>query len=498
MSPDQQKEILQSLESTGVWVAPSLRSTADPNEIAQQIKGAQHPVKVLVIERPPVERGRPLTTAQTAQKMDSWLQLEKQKGIVIVVTQQPRNVAAYGGFFLRGNREEVQKIVQGAAKTFNTQGYAAGIGQIVREFDAAEAGSSRTGSMALLVIIGVPVGGVWFLVRRGKKKREEETVALRNETRELSAQLAPDYEKLASDYEFAIVAEQDPTRKRELQEANNRAGTAFSAAMKQLNNAEEYNALAGARNGLMQAREQMQRARNILDGKPEDEGLYQAPPPQFGSQRVAGAFDNGGFGQGNVFDNDEIPPLGQNYPGARPGYALDFFTSQPVPVDQLVPVDIDVNGQRKRVWATRESAQRVFSGQPAVATVNYQGQQVPWYGAPNSYNPWNDFGSTMLQMMAMNMMMNAMFSSHYGGVHHHYHDSGGWDSGGGSGWNNDWNSNDSQSGGLNNDYSDAGSASLDAPFAGGWSDGGASDAGSASLDMFGSSDFGGGWGGDSS
>ena len=478
ISQEQRSEMLRSLESTGVWVAPEMQGTADANTISREIKSINRPVKVLVLDRLPSDpdlNRLPDDRARASFTRGTYSFLNIPDGLLIVVTGSPRGIAAYDGY----NDTTLQTIVKNSAKTFNTKGYAAGIGEIVRAWDASESSSERTGTMGLLFIIGAPAAGVWYLVRRGKKKREEETVQLHDETRELSSQLAPQYEKLDSDFEFAIVAEADPDRKRQLQEARATAGSAFSAAMKQTNVAEDYNSLAGARTGLMQAQNQMKRARNILEGKPEDEGIYEAPAPQFGGGRMAGAFAN----QNNAQNDYEIEPIGADYPGARPGYALDFFTSQPVPINEMVPVDIDVNGQRRRVWASRDSAQRAMSGQAQVATVPYQGQQVPWYGAPQQYNPWNDFGSTMLQMMAMNMMINSLFHPAYSTVHHYHHGDGGYGGGHDSGGNWD-------SGNSGYDNSGDASANLDAPF---WGSGDDSGVASTSLDIFGSSDSGGGF-----
>ncbi|MDF2440182.1 MAG: hypothetical protein JWN98_1166 [Abditibacteriota bacterium] len=460
LSREQQAEIVRSLEATSVWVAPAMQNVADAGAISREIKSINRPVKVVVLDRLPGSTRNIGTFTRGAHGG-----LNISDGLLIVATGSPRAVAAYDGY----NDTSLQTIVKNSAATFNSKGYAAGIGEIVRAWDASESSSERAGTMGLLFIIGVPAAGVWYFVNRSKKKRAAETVQLRNETRELSAQLAPQYEKLDSDFEYALLAEADPDRKRQLQEARSSAGSAFSAAMKKLNAAEdEYNQLAGARITLTQAKNRMQRSRNILEGKPEDEGIYDAPAPQLGANRMAGAL--------NEADNDyEIAPIGADYPGARPGYALDFFTSQPVPIDEMVPVDIDVNGQSRRVWASRDSAQRAMNGEAQVATVPYQGQQVPWYGAPQQYNPWNDFGSSMLQMVAMNMMINSLFHPGYSTVHHYHHG----DSYGNGGGN--W---DSGNNGSGQDNSNVGVADLDAPFWGSADDSGVA---STSLDIFGNS-----------
>jgi hypothetical protein len=240
----------------------------------------------------------------------------------------------------------------------------------------------------------------------------------------------------------------------------------------------------------------MQRARAILEGKPVDmpamnvatanPPLPQGAPSQSHTQSQFWESGPDGF---------ELPPLGDDYDDARNGYALDFFTSQPVPRDQMVPVDLDINGQRRRVWASRESAQRALAGDAQIATVNYGGASRPWFEARDQYNPWNGFGSQFLQMMAMNMLINSMFNS--GGYGANY---GGYNSqfGGvyGGDHNNDWNRHNDRSRDYENSREqpdsrvetashEAGEASLGSPFSDGdWSS--SDNSGSSSLDIFGS------------
>ena len=268
--------------------------------------------------------------------------------------------------------------------------------------------------------------------------------------------------------------------------------------MKQFNNAQNFQELLGARASLMRARDAHDRSRAILEGRPlpEPQANQQISSSGPGSMLPPAMQNSNAPGANEPF---EIGPLGQGYQGARPGYGLDFFTSEPVPLDQMVPVDIDVDGQKRRVWASHDSAQRALSGQAQVATVQSQGQNVPWYQAPQQYNPWHDFGSTMLTMMAMNMMMNTMFSpfgyggmgygggfDHHGGYGGGY--GGGYDNGGAmdsGGWVNT--DNDSNSGVADLDLFGGGGGDSGGGFdVGGLFDGGGGDSSSgvADLDLF--------------
>jgi hypothetical protein len=359
-----------------------------------------------------------------------------------------------------------------------------------------------------------------FLWKRAKKGKEEKLAQLQKESRAISNELAPQYEKLDSDFEFAIVGEADAEKQNTLREARAHAGESFSRAMKQLNTANDLPTFVAARSQLLYARDTFANARAVLEGKPLPQAamagagaLTQGGGGNYGGagSMLPPAMQTGGMQTGNFNPNaGDLGPMGAGYPGAQPGYALDFFTSQPTPIAEMVPVELEVNGQRQRVWASRDSAQRALSGQPQVATVQYQGQQVPWYNAPQYYNPWNDFGSTMLQMMAVNMMMDSMFRPHHSFYHYHHYDTGyyGHDYHGGPSGYGGHSGHDSGNygGGYDNttaqvDNGGAGVANLDlfgndASSYG--NSGGYDNSGGGSLDLFGGGGGGGGWSSDSS
>ena len=471
-SQSQQKEILQALQNDGVYVAPGMRNQADPNALAKSAR--QYDAKILVLDTLPgsASIGKVAANFHTALNMGDGLM------IVAVGGARPQ-VAANGGNRV-SSAQDLGNIVKSQAAVFRAQSYTEGIKAVLQAHQKAEKSAGTSSGVGLLFLIGVPsAAGVWYF-RRKKSQDAARELRLRDETRTLSNELAPQYEKLDSDFEYAIIAA-TPEKQRELREARNDAGKAFSDAMKKFNDAQSFQELLGARASLMRARDAHDRSRAILEGKP-------LPEPR------ANNYDAGG-GAGSMLppamrqnsgEPFEIGPLGQGYQGARPGYGLDFFTSEPVPLDQMVPVDLDVDGQKRRVWASHDSAQRALSGQAQVAMVQSQGQNVPWYQAQQQYNPWHDFGSTMLTMMAMNMMMNTMFSpfgyggGYGGGIGY----GGGYDNGGAvdnGGWVND----DSNSGVADLDLFGGGGGDSGGFDAGGLFDGGGdSGSGVADLDLF--------------
>jgi hypothetical protein len=69
----------------------------------------------------------------------------------------------------------------------------------------------------------------------------------------------------------------------------------------------------------------------------------------------------------------------------EPKAGVDFFTGQYA--DDLQPIEIAIDGNRRTVMASRESISALQSGQaPQIAGQNLNGQFTPWYGVPD-YQP---------------------------------------------------------------------------------------------------------------
>lgn len=464
-----QQEVMTALNQTGVYVAPQMRSVADPDQIAARLKAVQPPpafkVNVLVFDDLPTRFRSIWQWAQYVHK-----NLSLRGGLLVVATRN--DIGADGGNL---SQSDLQSIIVSSKKTFLAEGYPEGIAQVVRLSSERHNAGVSSGRTVIFFIFAIPAGIIVLLIARGKKRSAADLAQVRQETRDLSTNLAPAFEKLDSDFEYALLGEQDPERKRQLQERRQRVGQSFSDSMKRLNTAATLPDFVAARNGLQNAQAEIQRAQNVLKGRPENEGVQSLPAAAPTASGAMGPGTGRGAYSQPGSDVIEMPPVGANYPGAQPGYALDFFTSQPVPVNQMVPVEIEVNGERRRVWASPQSAQNALSGNPQIATVPYQGQQQPWFDVPQ-YNPWHDFGSSMLQMAALGMVFNAF--SNRGSYYQ-------------SGWHNDRNYYDYDGGGwmprdsgyehrMSEAGRDAGQSSFNDPFGGAANDGGAS-----SLDVFG-------------
>lgn len=508
------QEVVRALQKSGVYVSPAMREMADPAQIASALRGvAPNGLQANIVVLASLPRGA-RTAGHLAQQAHGYLK-PGDDGFVVVVAG--REVGVYGAGL---SKQRLQDIVQSSAKTFDSEGYAAGVAQIARLVAGEKARDDALGRNTLLALVGIPTALILWTRHRGKKRRAVHLAQTREAARALSSKLAPQLEKLDSDFEYALLSEDDQTRKTQLQEHRRRAGEAFSDAMRLLGEAQSADEFSRALAALQAAQSEMQRAGNVLQGRPADEGVPTSPSPvpplapmmMPPADAPANGSFNGSRPAGGADGTVEVPPLGDGLEGARPGYALDFFTSQPVPRDQMVPVDLEINGQKRRVWASRESAQSALAGEPQIATLHHEGQQRAWFDVPQ-YNPWHSFGAQMLQMMAINMLLNSMMGHNhaFGGGYAGYGGwGGGWFDGGYSGSHDDGyhgrNYHDSDSARRDDGYDsrmndashDAGVASLDAPFSGGdfSASPASSEAGNASLDIFGGSS--GGLGGDSS
>jgi tetratricopeptide (TPR) repeat protein len=496
-STAQNQEMLRALQQTNVYVEPAMQPYADPAQISAAVRGTNASniePKVVVVQRVPAGYAN---AGQVAERFHQYMAMGNS-GLVIVVAG--RDVAAYGADL---SKEELGSIVQSAARTFDSESFAAGIAQIVRAADQERGQQIANGGRFLLVTGGVLAGGVYLVMRRNRKRQAARLTDARERAQELSSRLAPQLEKLDSDYEYALLDQNDAARTAQLQEYRRAAGQSFSDAMRTLRdaqNAEQFEAALGA---LQSAEATMQRARNVLQGKPVDEGVQLPATPAMARDALArDALTSTHNGHNGATGVVQVPPLGSDLPGAQPGYALDFFTSQPVPRDQMVPVDLEINGQKRRVWASRDSAQRAAAGDPPIAAIDYGGRPRAWFDVPD-YNPWQSFGSQVLQMMTINMLLNQVMGgysmgsgwSSYGGYGGGWFDSGyhgGYDDGYSAGYNRGHEEyapsrSDDYDARMHDTSTQAGQASLDSPFSGGSWSGAGSNAGSASLDVFGGS-----------
>jgi hypothetical protein len=124
---------------------------------------------------------------------------------------------------------------------------------------------------------------------------------------------------------------------------------------------------------------------------------------------------------------------------------VSFFSGRPMPMRDLVPVQIVIQGQKREVLATRDEAEAIARGEtPNIRAFEQDGRYVPWYENRN-YDPYRDyyggwggfggggFGSLVNLYLLTHMFGGGLFGGYgYGAptvVNNHYY--GGGDGGGG-------------------------------------------------------------------
>jgi hypothetical protein len=109
----------------------------------------------------------------------------------------------------------------------------------------------------------------------------------------------------------------------------------------------------------------------------------------------------------------------------EPKQGVDFFTGQYA--DDLRPIDIAIDGQRRTVMASAESIEALQRGEsPQVAGRNVNGRFTPWYGDPD-YTPgygrgygFGGGGGSMLGDLLMFSAVSSIFNPFRGGSHQSY------------------------------------------------------------------------------
>lgn len=123
-SPQLAPVVVQSLNSSGVWIDPSLRGLADASAMEQAARRADFPVRVLVVRRVPDGFASVQALAQVVHQ-----QLELQDGLVIIATSDDARLGLFGAGL---DAATLNQIVEASAQTWTQEGYAGGVAQTLR------------------------------------------------------------------------------------------------------------------------------------------------------------------------------------------------------------------------------------------------------------------------------------------------------------------------------------------------------------------------------
>ena len=357
IAPLENPQVTRALEEDGIYVEPSMRAMAPPSRVAaalQKAVGDRLPVDVLVMPSSWLETQSADGSAESLLRF-----MRRENGLAIVVAG--REIGFAGAEIDDTTRAD---ILKGAARTFDSESYAAGIAQIASDIAARRAARGALRWQLSLAAAALLLGGAYWLFRHRRRAAQRATFAAREGVRELAKTLAPRCKNLGADLEYALLAEDDETRRTLLQTHQARVAETMTRARRRIEGAQTLSDWKTAAAELENVSREYSRARNVLQHLPEDFEADETAPHII-----------------------EVPPLGSDLAGARAGFALDFFTSQPVVRRKMVPVDLTVGTQIRRVWAARETAARVLAGEAQIAAMDYGSGKRAWFDVPH-FDAW--------------------------------------------------------------------------------------------------------------
>lgn len=306
--------MMHALLEDNVYVEPAMQPYADPAQVSAALRAtsATHlNPRVVVLERlPSGESG----AGPTAQQVYQTLGAGKREFVVLVAGY---NVAAQGAGL---SREELDSVVQSAARTFDSESYAAGIAQIVRAADQKRGQHVANLRGFLLVLAGLVAGGFYLVMRSKRKRNTTRLNEARERAHELSVRLELQLQALHSNNEYSLPNEDGVTSGTQALQPRRAAAQSFSSAMQLLDNAQTADEYEAAFHALQSAETALQQARIALESQTlnEDENAVL-------DESVAPG-ENEGLGENNSLDENSSTDDEAQHPIARP-VAQDALSS---------------------------------------------------------------------------------------------------------------------------------------------------------------------------
>jgi len=395
----------QTLASSNVYVDPRIQGVdslqlqqAAQSDGAMTLGSDSNPhtiVKVAMLaELPRAYKSRD----QYASDLGNALSLDKNGLVVVVLAGHGAGVSVVDTVLSRDANQQIAKAHVGAIAANPTKGTVELTEDVGRSINNHE----YRGAAMLWVVFFIVLIIVAALVIRALAGR-------RSTLAHAIAQIEPEKNDVLRGIEYLdnyvdVLPHGNPESDN-VRQYRQAAALKLEQAEKILANATDPSDVQRADAILRQAGDDIRHARRSLDiatggtaNIPGDDALR--PPPIPDSQQAVQA----------------IPP-------DRRG--VSFFSSQPAPLNSLVPVTINVNGQTRQVLATPAEAAQIQQGQmPQVRAFQVGGQTVPWYEY-ESYNPYNDywrnqnagwggFGGGAVAGFVGAELLESLFRPHYG------------------------------------------------------------------------------------
>jgi Putative Zn-dependent protease, contains TPR repeats len=375
------RDILNALSTGSVYVHPDLRGEVNPADLEAAVSDAR-PTEVKVVVVPKL--GPYPTRAAMADDLRKQLNVDND-AVVLVVT--PKGIS--GASKRLSNRQiENAALRGGAAEAYGQGGLGAAAAAAVRSLGGAvqsdkTGDATRTGSI-LLVALGAVGGVLGFVTLKRKRELDEAKApveALRQEAlKDLS--YVDGYLDL-----LPAGSEADEARRRRAA-AYERYSTATGILL-QAKTAED---VRPAEPLLREAIRDLEECRKLIDLATGGTGVAMAAPelPSLATDESRARahlkkLEEVRSAEEAARLQSEIEAIPESERG------VSFFSGQPMPKSELVPVTLVIDGQKRTVMATREEAEQIRRGEtPRVRAFEDNGRYVPWYDH-RGYDPYRDY-----------------------------------------------------------------------------------------------------------
>jgi hypothetical protein len=403
-------QVYDQLRRETIWVHPSAAKKVDVTEVNNVAKSLGSPLKVLVV---PQLGGRWVQNRQELRgRYAEWLfknPLKMTNGTVIVLTKS--GVAAFNPAV---SKSELGRLSQAAARLATSDSFTPAISSLAVSVNSAATSAKDTalapvpvgaqtkaapsaqqpakGGVPILIPIlglaGLGIGG-YVLVKRAQKQAKID--AVRRPLIQANEEIINGISYLDS-YDGLLMNPADNERLRRHRESANDAWMASSESLRGLNAVERADPI---RANFETALREVQAGKNIVaEATGESQTAFALPA--------------------SLAEVDQLrAPLFDPRPG------VCYFSGQYS--DQLRPVEMAINGQRRTVMASPEAIDGLQSGRPPqIAGDDVQGRFMPWYRVPN-YDPQHggrNFGGFGSGSFFGDMLMFSALSSAFNGWGH--------------------------------------------------------------------------------
>lgn len=404
--------LVNALAGEDVYVVPTLMGSVDKNAIAAEIEAARPTsIKVLVVQGLGPYPSREAMADDLRRRLDM-----PSNGIVIVAT--PRGVSASSASLSRSQFEEAfQKAGIDQAKARG--GLTAAIVAAIDSVTGKQVSERRRANGNAAGLIGAGLLGVGgFLGYRAYRKRK--AIADAKESVEPIRRRVLEHLSYADGYLDLLPKGEDGEEAKRLRAS---AFEKFDTANGVLKNATNPEDIRKAAPLLERAEAEMLDCRKAIDRATGGTGVVMglSEMPDLSTTTTRGQHY---LRTEELRTESERRAMQEEIESIPPDQrGVSFFSGQPLPASELVPVTLVIQGQKRTVMASREEAAAIARGEtPQIrAFRDESGNYVPWYER-RDYDPYRDYygnrgmfsGTDFISLYLLSQMMGPGLYGGYG------------------------------------------------------------------------------------